>query len=174
MVSPWCGFDDGAPIKKVLHHLAGARGIAQDNVGKTKPGERDHEGCRGKYRDHLPVGGRPHGAGQQHDGAGLCGGAQHHPAKQCPAVLRQPAWPPLENGRAQIAQLRHVKVSLTTARKQFGRGVDLLDTEGRRAPADAMDFVALGQQELRQIGAVLAGDAGDEDFSCFARGDRLL
>ena len=42
--------------------------------------------------------------------------------------------------------------------------VDPLGIEGRRPPLDAMDFVALGQQELRQIGAVLAGDAGDEGF----------
>ena len=34
--------------------------------------------------------------------------------------------------------------------------------EERGAALDAVDLVALGQQKLRQVGAVLAGDAGDD------------
>lgn len=41
---------------------------------------------------------------------------------------------------------------------------DPLDAEGRRASLDGMDFVVVGHQELCQIGAVMAGDAGDDGF----------
>jgi hypothetical protein len=34
--------------------------------------------------------------------------------------------------------------------------------EQARAPLDAVDHVALGQQELGQVGTVLAGDTGDQ------------
>ena len=39
--------------------------------------------------------------------------------------------------------------------------VDAAGVEGAGAADDAVDFVAFGEQELGQIGAVLAGDAGD-------------
>ena len=35
---------------------------------------------------------------------------------------------------------------------------------------DAMHLVALVEQELRQVGSVLAGDAGDECFLVFPMG----
>jgi hypothetical protein len=44
--------------------------------------------------------------------------------------------------------------------------VDALGVEQRGAALDAVHLVALLQQEFRQIGAVLPGDAGDE---CLAR-----
>ncbi len=40
--------------------------------------------------------------------------------------------------------------------------VDAIGVEQRRAALDAVHRIALGQQEFGQIGAVLAGDAGDE------------
>jgi glutaminyl-peptide cyclotransferase len=40
--------------------------------------------------------------------------------------------------------------------------VDAVGVEGAGAADDAVDLVALGQQELGEVGAVLAGDAGDE------------
>ena len=40
--------------------------------------------------------------------------------------------------------------------------VDPAGVEGAGAPDQAVDLVALRQQELGQVGAVLAGDAGDE------------
>jgi hypothetical protein len=43
--------------------------------------------------------------------------------------------------------------------------IDPRSIEERRAALDAVDFVALGEQQLGEVGAVLAGDAGDEcDF----------
>ena len=44
-------------------------------------------------------------------------------------------------------------------------GVEMVDPAGverRGAPLDAVHDVALGQQKRREIGAVLAGDAGDQ------------
>jgi|APEBP8051072433_1049376.scaffolds.fasta_scaffold00708_14 hypothetical protein len=40
--------------------------------------------------------------------------------------------------------------------------VDAVGVEQRRAPLDAVHDVALPQQELGEVGAVLAGEAGDE------------
>ena len=40
--------------------------------------------------------------------------------------------------------------------------VDAVGVEERGAPLDTVDFLALLQQEFREIGAILAGDAGDE------------
>jgi hypothetical protein len=37
-----------------------------------------------------------------------------------------------------------------------------LGVEGRRAPLDAVDGIALMQQQLGEIGAVLSSDAGDQ------------
>ena len=42
--------------------------------------------------------------------------------------------------------------------------VDAVGVEQRGAALDAVDFVALAQQEFGEVGAVLAGDAGDEGF----------
>ena len=42
--------------------------------------------------------------------------------------------------------------------------VDPRRVERARAADDAVDFVAFFQQQLREIRAVLAGDAGDECF----------
>ena len=42
--------------------------------------------------------------------------------------------------------------------------VDAVGVEQRGAAFDAMHFVAFAQQEFGEIGAVLAGDAGDESF----------
>ncbi|EXI76370.1 MAG: hypothetical protein AW07_00315 [Candidatus Accumulibacter sp. SK-11] len=40
--------------------------------------------------------------------------------------------------------------------------VDTVGVEQRAAPLDAVDLVALGQQHFGQIGAILAGNAGDQ------------
>ena len=40
--------------------------------------------------------------------------------------------------------------------------VDPVGVEGRGAADDAVDLVALVEQQLGEVGAVLAGDAGDE------------
>ncbi|MCY1528062.1 hypothetical protein D9M68_631540 [compost metagenome] len=40
--------------------------------------------------------------------------------------------------------------------------VDAGRIEQRSAPLDAMDFIALGKQKLRQVGPVLAGNAGNQ------------
>lgn len=42
--------------------------------------------------------------------------------------------------------------------------VNPLGVEQRGTALDAVDFVALFQQKLCKVGAVLAGDAGDECF----------
>ena len=41
-----------------------------------------------------------------------------------------------------------------------------LDVEGGGTALDTVDLIAFSQQEFREVGAVLAGDAGDE---CFGR-----
>ena len=40
--------------------------------------------------------------------------------------------------------------------------IDAIGIERRRAALDAVDDVALVEQKLRQIGAILAGDSGDK------------
>jgi hypothetical protein len=48
--------------------------------------------------------------------------------------------------------------------------LDPLGVEGAGAADDAVDEVALGEEELGEVGAVLAGDAGDEsDFAAVVR-----
>lgn len=42
--------------------------------------------------------------------------------------------------------------------------VDALGVEGRGTTDDSVHHIALLQQQLREVGAVLAGDAGDERF----------
>ena len=43
-------------------------------------------------------------------------------------------------------------------------GIQASGVEGAGAADEAVDFVAFGQQQFREVGAVLAGDAGDEGF----------
>src|SRR6478672_1641690 len=47
--------------------------------------------------------------------------------------------------------------------------IDALGVERRRAPLDAVDLVALREQELGEIGAILARDTGDECALVFHR-----
>ena len=54
-----------------------------------------------------------------------------------------------------------------------GVGVEVVDAvgvEGAGAADDAVDFVAFGEQEFGEVGAVLPGDAGDE---CALHGELL-
>lgn len=47
--------------------------------------------------------------------------------------------------------------------------VDVVETRGvylRSPPPDAMHLVALRQQQFREVGAILSGDAGDQSCSC--------
>jgi len=48
-----------------------------------------------------------------------------------------------------------------------GVDVDVVDpagVEGGRAPDDAVDLVSFGEEELGEVRAILAGDAGDQRF----------
>jgi len=65
----------------------------------------------------------------------------------------------------EVAVVQHEALVLDV--RVFVDVVDALGIEERRAALDAVDFVALVEQELGEVGAVLAGDAGDE---CFAVG----
>jgi hypothetical protein len=60
----------------------------------------------------------------------------------------------------QIAVVQH-ELAVVDVRV-FVQVVDAVGVEQRRTALDAVDFVALLQQELGKVGAVLAGDAGDE------------
>ena len=42
--------------------------------------------------------------------------------------------------------------------------VDAVGVERGGAALDAVDLIALGEQELRQVGAILASDAGNKGF----------
>ena len=44
----------------------------------------------------------------------------------------------------------------------------------RGAALDAVDFVALAEQELGEVGAVLAGDAGDQSSLSHLKVKRIL
>ena len=49
--------------------------------------------------------------------------------------------------------------------------IDAVGVEERRPALDAVDDVALAEQQLGEVGAVLPGDAGDQsDFSLFLHG----
>jgi hypothetical protein len=56
--------------------------------------------------------------------------------------------------------------------------VDPSGVEGRGAPLDAVDFIALAQQQFGEIGAVLSGHAGDQcdlaGHGLFASGSKSL
>ncbi len=66
----------------------------------------------------------------------------------------------------QVGGIGQVAVVQEEARLVLVRvDVEMVDAGGverRRAPLDAVHDVALGEQELGEIGAVLAGDAGDQ------------
>jgi len=52
-------------------------------------------------------------------------------------------------------------------RREMGVAVEVVDTRAvdrARPPDDAVDFVVFGEKELGEVGAVLAGDAGDKCF----------
>jgi hypothetical protein len=75
----------------------------------------------------------------------------------------------------QVGGVRQVAVVQAQARVFFVRVlVEVLDApgvEGRRTPLHAMHHVALFEQQLGQVGAVLTGDAGDEcDLTALAVG----
>ena len=44
--------------------------------------------------------------------------------------------------------------------------IDAFGVEQRRPPLDAVDFVPLGKEQFREIGAVLSGDSGYQGFFC--------
>jgi hypothetical protein len=49
--------------------------------------------------------------------------------------------------------------------------VEMVDATGReaaRAPDEAVDLLSLAEQQLREIGAVLTGDTGDERSAAHA------
>ena len=74
----------------------------------------------------------------------------------------------------QVGRVGHVAVMQDEARIGLVRVlIEMLDAAGverRRAALDAVDHVALGQQQFGKIGAVLAGDAGDQGDFMFAHG----
>src|SRR3546814_6985740 len=47
--------------------------------------------------------------------------------------------------------------------------VDTLGVEGRGSTLDAVNLIPLREQKLRQIGAILTGNAGDERAPCHVR-----
>ena len=65
----------------------------------------------------------------------------------------------------QAARIGHVAVMQDEAAVRFVRVlvqvVDAVGVEQRRAALDAVDLVAFAEQKLGEVGAVLAGDAGD-------------
>ena len=66
---------------------------------------------------------------------------------------------------AGVAQISIVQKQPVAARvRVFINRVEPSGVERARAPDDAVDFVALGQQQFRQIRTVLPGDARDQSF----------
>lgn len=64
-----------------------------------------------------------------------------------------------------ISEVAVVKEKTSFA--QLWVGPDIIETsavEGAGSADNAMDFVALSQEEFRKVGAILAGDAGNESF----------
>jgi hypothetical protein len=68
----------------------------------------------------------------------------------------------------EVGRVRQVTVvqdeALVLHMRVFVDVVHALGVEQRRPPLDAVNLVALVEQELGQVAAVLAGDAGDEGF----------
>ncbi len=70
--------------------------------------------------------------------------------------------------RAAIARIRRSRVAAEDSRVHAAPGPMLRSSvrdnlvEGRRAALDAVDLVALGQEELRQVASVLPGDSCHE------------
>jgi hypothetical protein len=65
-------------------------------------------------------------------------------------------------GVGQIAVVEVEAILLAGGAMAAAQVVDPRAIQARRAADDAVDRVALLQQELRKIGPILAGDAGDE------------
>ena len=80
----------------------------------------------------------------------------------------------LLNDPYKVSAIREVPIVQDEARRRLvWILVDVIDALGieARCPAfDAVDLVALFQEEFGEVGAVLAGDAGNE---CFFQGVRL-
>ena len=78
--------------------------------------------------------------------------------------------PHLGHDAQQAAGIGHVAV--VQRERQAGlvrlveEMIDAVGIEQRRPPLDAVDRVALAQQELGEIGAVLPGNAGDQRDFC--------
>ena len=66
----------------------------------------------------------------------------------------------------QVCRVRHVAVVQAELDVGFvGVPIEVVHAcgvERRRAPLDAVNFVAFGQQKLGEVSPILAGDAGDE------------
>jgi len=74
--------------------------------------------------------------------------------------------PHLRDDAVQARRVAHVAVvqlvDLAVRERAVARGVDARAVEQRGAARHAVHLVALLQQELGQVGAVLPGDAGDQ------------
>jgi hypothetical protein len=62
--------------------------------------------------------------------------------------------------RFGVAEITVVKTKMTFTDRIPAQVVDAFAVEGRRPPYHAMDLVVLLEEKLREVGAVLAGNAG--------------
>lgn len=71
----------------------------------------------------------------------------------------------------EVGCVRHVAVMQDEAWVFLVRIlIDVFDAagvEGRRTALDAVDDIALIEQQLSQVSTILAGDAGNEGYFCF-------
>ena len=66
--------------------------------------------------------------------------------------------------RLGITEVTVVETQVAVAERALAEMVDAAPVEGRGPPHHPVDLIAFVEQKLREVGAVLAGDAGDQGF----------
>ena len=126
---------------RLAEHL-GAGGLVEADLGIHEADRIQH--ARDADRRELPGQRRLHPAGR------------HERLRRQVVELGRPRRAQRSHQRALVEQVGLVQHHAPAQMR------DALEGLGARAPHEAVDLVALLEQELGQVGAVLAGDAGDQ------------
>ena len=112
--------------------------------------------------DRLEEPKRPHGR----DIGGVGGLVEAHPDMALRGEVVDLRGANLADDPRQATSVGHVAVVENQPRRGAeGLTAEVLEALGpgrTRTPHDAVNFIALGDEELRQIGAILSGDPGDD------------
>ena len=170
---------DRDPERGDLGHGVGAAGVEGRRLGLRRRRRAEHLARRGLVEARLHAGladrlQQPHGAHAGHVARVLRDVERDAHMRLGPEVVDL-VWLDLVDEAHKATRIRQIAIvqqelSITVLATSVDR-IDPLGVERRGAAHDAVDLVALGEQLLGQVGAVLAGDAGDQ--SPFHRAESL-